>query len=142
MLVSDIMQKDIVTVSPEETAAVASRLLSRHNVGSLPVCGGDGKLRGMLTDRDIVIRCVAGGSDPAQTRVRDIMSRSPVTVSPKDDTARASELMCSAQVRRLPVVEDGKLVGILALGDMALRTGCDMEASRALTEISSNVRRV
>lgn len=141
MLVSDIMNKDVVTVSPEETVEVASRLLSRHNIGALPVCGGDGKLRGIITDRDIVLRCVAGGSSPSSTKVRDVMSRSVVTAAPGDDISRASGLMSSAQVRRLPVVEGGELVGMLSLGDMALRTACDMEAARALTDISSGIRR-
>jgi len=141
MLVSDIMNKDVVTVSPEESVETASRLLSRHNIGALPVCGGDGKLRGIITDRDIVLRCVAGGASPANTKVREVMSRSVVTAAPGDDIGRASGLMSSAQVRRLPVVEGGELVGMLSLGDMALRTACDMEAARALTDISSGIRR-
>ncbi|MGM9521022.1 MAG: CBS domain-containing protein [Oscillospiraceae bacterium] len=140
MLVSDIMNKEIVSVSPEESVALASRLLSRHNIGSLPVCGGDGKLRGIITDRDIVLRCVAVDEDPDIMPVSEIMSRSVITISPQDDINRASELMSIGQVRRLPVTEDGKLVGMLALGDMARSYTCDMEAARALSEISSNLR--
>lgn len=140
MRVSDIMNPEIVCVSPEETVSLAARLLSRHNVGSLPVCGGDGKLRGIVTDRDIVLRCVATDQDPETTPVSEIMSRSVITVSPKDDIRRASELMGVGQVRRLPVTEDGKLVGIVSLGDMAQTSVCDMEAARALSEISSTIR--
>ena len=142
MLVSDIMNTDVISVSPDESALLAARLLSRHNVGSLPVCAEDGTLRGIVTDRDIVLRCVANGDRPSETPVRDIMSRSVVTAAPEDDIARASELMSAAQVRRLPVVKGGKLVGMLALGDLALRTACDMEASKALTEISANIRKL
>ena len=140
MIVSDIMNKDVVSISPEESVALASRLLSRHNVGSLPVCSSDGKLRGIVTDRDIVLRCVAVDEDPEIMPVSEIMSRSLVTCAPSDEIARASQLMSSAQVRRLPVTDKGKLVGMLSLGDMARSRACDMEASRALGEISSNLR--
>ncbi len=142
MRVSDIMSGSPVTVAPDETALHAARLLSRHNVGSLPVCGTDGSLRGIVTDRDIVLRCVANGDSPAKTPVRDIMSRSVIAASPEDDVSRAAELMSRAQVRRLPVVREGRLVGVVALGDLARRTACDMEASRALTEISANFKRL
>ncbi|MGE4483963.1 MAG: CBS domain-containing protein [Oscillospiraceae bacterium] len=141
MVVSDIMNKSVVSVSPDEPVTLAARLLYRYNVGSLPVCTADGKLRGMVTDRDIVLRCVAMESDPETTPIREVMSRSVITASPSDDVSRASMLMADAQIRRLPVVEDGKVVGIVALGDMAKRSTCNMEASKALSEISSNVRR-
>ncbi|MBQ5568081.1 MAG: CBS domain-containing protein, partial [Oscillospiraceae bacterium] len=78
----------------------------------------------------------------AKTPVRDIMSRSVVTASPEDDISRVSELMSRAQVRRLPVVSEGQLVGVIALGDLARRTACDMEASKALTDISANLKRL
>ena len=142
MLISDIMNSDVVTVAPDDTVALAARLLARHNVGSLPVCGGDGRLRGIVTDRDIVLRCVAGGGSPSSTRVRDVMSRSVITVSPDDDAKRASELMSGGQVRRLPVVQGEKLVGMLALGDLAHTAACHDEAFRALADISENVRRL
>ena len=142
MLVSDIMTPNPITIAPEETALHAARLLSRHNVGSLPVCAVDGTLRGMVTDRDIVLRCVANGDSAGKTPVSDIMSRSIVTAGPEDDIQRAASLMSRAQVRRLPVVKNGRLVGMLALGDLARRTACDIEASRALTDISANMRRL
>lgn len=140
MNVSDLMNPCVVSISQDESVALAARLLSRHNVGSLPVCDGSGALRGMVTDRDIVLRCIAPSKDPAQTSVSDIMSRSIVTVNPGDDAKRAGELMGAAQVRRLPVTENGRLVGIVSLGDMAKVTLLDDESRRALTEISSNLR--
>ena len=140
MQVSEMMNKNVVSISPEESTAFASRLLSRYNIGALPVCTRDGRLRGMVTDRDIVLRCVAADSDPEVTPVKEIMSRSLITASPRDDVSRVSGMMATGQIRRLPVVEDGKLVGILSLGDLARSRQFDMEAGRALTEISSNVR--
>ena len=111
MQVKDLMNPSVVTIEPTSSAALAARLLSRHNVGVLPVCGEDRKLRGMVTDRDIVLRCVAAEEDPAQTLVREIMTRGCATVSPQDDCRAATQLMARQQVRRLPVVEGGKLVG-------------------------------
>ena len=141
MQVSEMMNKNVVTISPDETAALAARLLSRNNVGSLPVCGSDGKLRGMVTDRDIVLRCVAAENDPEVTKVREIMSRGIVTVAPEDDVKEAARLMAHEQIRRLPVVREGRVVGMVTLADIARSNRYDMEASKALSEISTNMRR-
>jgi signal-transduction protein with cAMP-binding, CBS, and nucleotidyltransferase domain len=84
---------------------------------------------------------VAAESDPTTTHVREIMTRGVVCVSPDDDVREATRLMSAEQVRRLPVVRDGKVVGMLSLGDMAKTSEFDMEASKALSEISSNVKK-
>ena len=89
MEIKDLMNPSVVTIEPTASAALAARLLSRHNVGSLPVCGEDRRLRGMVTDRDIVLRCVAAEEDPAQTLVRDIMTRGCASVSPHEDCRAA-----------------------------------------------------
>ena len=142
MKVSQLMSTSVVTIAPEESAALEARLLSRHNVGSLPVCGGDGRLRGMVTDRDIVLRCVAPEEDPAQTPVRDIMTRNCTTADPEDDAQDAARLMAQAQVRRLPVTNrEGKLVGVVTLADLARSGRLEAELSQALAEISDNIRR-
>ncbi|MBR7081245.1 MAG: CBS domain-containing protein [Oscillospiraceae bacterium] len=141
MLVKDVMSTRVISASPEEPVSFVSRLLSRSNVGALPVCTSDGKLKGMVTDRDIVLRCVAAGSDPETTAVNEIMSRSVVTASPMDDLKKVSEIMSTAQIRRLPVVDNGKLVGIVSLGDLSRQPHCEMEAAKALSEISSNIRK-
>ena len=141
MKVSDLMSTNIISVTPEQSVASAARLLQRHNIGSLPVCSDEGKLRGIVTDRDIVLRCVAGENDPEETKIKEIMTRGVVTVSPGDDVAEATRVMALEQVRRLPVVEQSRVVGILSLGDMATKDIFDMEASRALAEISSAPRR-
>ena len=137
------MNSNVISVSPDEPAVAAARLLDRHNIGSLPVCSPGGQLRGMVTDRDIVLRCVAAECDPRTTQVREIMTRGIVSVSPADDVREAAQKMAGKQVRRLPVVDDGgKIVGMLSLGDMAKCQIFDMEASHALSEISTNIRKV
>ncbi|MCF2662073.1 CBS domain-containing protein [Pseudoflavonifractor phocaeensis] len=139
MEVRDLMNPSVVSIEPTSSAALAARLISRHNVGALPVCSQDRRLRGVVTDRDIVLRCVAAEEDPAQTMVRDIMTRNCATVSPGDDCREASRVMAVQQVRRLPVVEGGKVVGMISLGDLARSHRMDMEAAQALSEISENV---
>ncbi|MEL4106156.1 CBS domain-containing protein [Oscillospiraceae bacterium CM] len=141
MLVAELMSDSVITIAPDEPASLAARLLYRHNIGSVPVCSADGHLRGIVTDRDIVLRCVAAENDPETTPVREIMTRGLVTVSPTDDVREAARQMAEAQVRRLPVVEGGRLVGMLAIGDMAKTHAFDMEASKALSEISVNIRK-
>ena len=139
MEVRDLMNPSVVSMEPTSSAALAARLIRRHNVGALPVGCGDRRLRGVVTDRDIVLRCVAAEEDPAQTMVRDIMTRNCATVAPGDDCREASRVMSVQQVRRLPVVEDGKVVGMISLGDLARSHRYDMEAAQALSEISENV---
>ena len=136
----DIMNPHVVSIDPTESAALAARLLARHNVGSLPVCGSGGQLQGMVTDRDIVLRCVAAEEDPRSVPVRSIMSRRPAVVTPEDDVRQAARLMSSQQVRRLPVVDKDRVVGVVSLGDLAKCGRYEMEISRALTDISENIR--
>ena len=142
MQVRDLMNPSVVSITPGESAALAARLLSRHNIGSLPVCGEDGYLRGIVTDRDIVTRCIAAEEDPAQTPVREIMTRNCTAVSPEDDPREATRLMAVRQVRRLPVLENGRVVGMISLGDLASSHAYDMEASKALSEISEHIRKI
>ena len=139
MQIKDLMNPSVVSIEPGSSCALAARLISRHNVGALPVCASDGRLRGMVTDRDIVLRCVAAEEDPAQTLVRDIMTRGCATVTPQDDCREATRLMAQQQVRRLPVVDRGKLVGMISLSDLARSHRFDMEAAQALCEISENI---
>ena len=139
MKVKDCMTKNVICVGEFESADVAARLMARYNLGSLPVRRLDGSLSGMVTDRDIVLRCIAAEEDPAQTMVRDIMTRNCATVAPGDDCREATRLMSTQQVRRLPVVEKGKLVGVISLADLARSHRFDMEASQALCEISENI---
>lgn len=141
MRVRDLMSKSVVTITPEESAALAARLLSRHELGSLPVCAADGTLVGIVTDRDIVTRCVAAGEEPGRVPVRDIMSPAPSVITPETPISDAARLMAQRQVRRLPVVEQGHVVGMLSLGDLARSRRTDTEAAAALSDISASLRR-
>ncbi len=142
MIVKDVMSSKLVTVSPEESASVAARLLSRHNIGALPVCTKDGKLKGMLTDRDIVLRCVAAQEDPQRLKVSEIMTRKVYSVEAGESLESASNLMSREQIRRLPVQEGGKLVGMVSLGDMARTPGMTRETAQTLSDISSNMKHI
>ena len=141
MKVSDIMSKNVICVSPEESVAVAARTLTQYNIGVLPVCTGSGKVCGMLTDRDLVTRCMASDLSAAKTTVGQIMTNQVLTVSPEMDASVAAHLMGRKQVRRLPVVENGRLCGMLSLGDLASREEAVMDAADALTDITANLRR-
>ena len=141
MKVCEIMSSKVVCIRQDEPVSAAAKLLKRSNVGALPVCDDARRLRGIVTDRDIVTRCVALDADPAETRVAEIMSRGVVTASPLDEVTHAARVMSADQVRRLPVLDEGKLVGMVTLCDMARESRCDMEAANALTEISGNLRR-
>jgi CBS domain-containing protein len=140
MQIKDVMTRKVVSIAPEESVSVAARSLSRNNSGSLPVCTGDGGLRGVVTDRDIVLRSVAANEDAGQQAVRGIMTRRLITVAPEDSLEQAAGLMAMEQVRRLPVVSAGKLVGMVSTKDLLQAPGMTMEAVRALEGISSNIR--
>ena len=141
MEISEIMTGQVISVSEDEPVTAAARLMKRFNIGAVPVRDEKGRLRGIVTDRDIVLRCVASDETADDTRVRDIMTRNLETASPHDDAGKAAERMAERQVRRLPVTEDGVLIGIVALGDMARCRSCDMEAGQALSGISENFRK-
>lgn len=142
MQVRDIMNSSVVSIHPTESASLAARLLARHNIGSLPVCSGRGLLQGVVTDRDIVLRCVAAEENPLSIPVGEIMTRYPSAIAPEDDVRQAAQLMSSHQIRRLPVVDKGKVVGVVSLGDLAKCGRYEMEISKALTDISENVKRL
>jgi len=139
MKVRDIMTRNVISVAPGESVEVAARTLAQYNVGALPVCGADGKLCGVITDRDMVTRCLASGKTPAQTTVREVMTRDVRMAQPDMDVAVAAHLMGARQIRRLPVVESGKLCGMLSLGDLAKREESVMDAADVLTDITSNI---
>ena len=139
MLVKDLMTRDPLTISPDAPVSAAARLLSRYNLGVLPVSGSGKQLCGVLTDRDIVLRCVAAEKSPDRTPVREIMTRRVLSASPDDDVEKAAWRMSQEQVRRLPVVEDGRLVGLLSLGDLSINREFAMEASSCLAEICRNL---
>lgn len=142
MNVKACMNPHVISVSPEETVAVAARLMARHNVGALPVRARDGSLCGMVTDRDLVLRCVAIDRSPAETSVARVMTCRVQSVTPDASLVQAADLMAREQVRRLPVVEGRRLVGMVSLGDLSQREDYTMEAAEALSEITANIKRL
>lgn len=139
MKVKDIMTKHVIGVGPEESVEVAARTLTQYNIGALPVCNTDGKLCGMITDRDLVIRCMAAGHPADKTKVRQVMTSQVTSVQPDMDVGVAAHLMGRQQIRRLPVTENGKLCGMVSLGDMAVLEDCVMDAADALADITNNL---
>ena len=123
MKVSDLMSTNVVTVPPEFSAADAARTMERSDIGLVP-------------DRDIVTRCVAARIDPKQAKVQDLMTRGVISVTPDEDVKTAAGIMSGEQIRRIPVVEHERIVGILSLADLVHSDIYDMEAAQALTEIT------
>ena len=136
MKLKELMTDRPVQISPEETVAVAARMLSRCNIGSLPVCDQRGVLKGMVTDRDLVIRCLAAGRKPEDTKVWEIMTTGVVSAEPEMEAGAAAHLMGKQQIRRLPVVEQGRLCGMVSLGDLANHDESATDAAGALKDIS------
>ena len=139
MKVREIMTNHVIRIHPDEPVEVAARTLTHYNIGMLLVCGSDGRLCGVVTDRDLVTRCVASGRNIGSTKVRDVMTGRVICAGPEMDVGAAAHLMGSQQVRRLPVVENGKLCGVLSLGDMAMREENVMDAADALADITANI---
>lgn len=139
MQVKSIMNTNVIPIDREESVEVAARLLSAYNVGVLPVCNRDGTLCGVVTDRDLVIRCMAAGRKPEKTKVKEVMTGRVVTVKPDMDAVVAAHLMGREQIRRLPVTENGRLCGMVGLSDLAAREENIMDAADALADITSNI---
>ena len=132
--VRDVMTPGVRTVSPAQSLADAAEVMKGEDVGSVPVVE-EGRLAGIVTDRDIVTRAVAERRDPQTVKVDEIASRDLVTVEPEQDLDEALALMASHQVRRLPVVEEGRLVGMLAQADVALEAK-EKKVGETVEEIS------
>ncbi len=142
MNVKSCMNPHVIAVTPEESVAVAARLMARHNVGVLPVRASDGSLCGMVTDRDMVTRCMALERSPAETSVARIMTSRVASIAPTATLEQAADKMAREQVRRLPVVEGRRLVGMVTLGDLSHREDYVMDAAEALSEITANVKKL
>jgi len=136
MQVKEVMTQGAECVAPDDTLQEAARKMKSLDVGPMPVCN-NGRLAGMLTDRDIVVRCVAEGGDPRSTKVRDAMSEGITYCFEDDDVAEASRLMKEKQIRRLVVLDQNKqLRGIVSLGDLAVSSGAQGAAAEAIQEVS------
>ncbi|HEX5688817.1 MAG TPA: CBS domain-containing protein [Roseiflexaceae bacterium] len=134
MQVRDIMSQDVSALTPTTTIAEVAQQMRHLNVGSIPIVE-DGKLVGIITDRDIVLRVVADGLDPHLEQADLHMTRDPLTITPDTSAEEAERIMARQQIRRLPIVENDSLVGYLALGDLALQNK-DAKVGDTLERIS------
>jgi CBS domain-containing protein len=134
--VREAMTEDPRSIGPSASVVEAARLMRDEHVGSLPITDGD-TLVGMITDRDITTRVVAEAADLATSSVGDVYSQDLISVEPDKDLEEALTLMARHQVRRLPVVEDGRLVGIVAQADIALALSEDEKKTGELVEAIS-----
>ncbi|HEX2312347.1 MAG TPA: CBS domain-containing protein [Thermomonospora sp.] len=130
--IRDIMTGSPVCVAPDTDLGSVARRMRDDDIGAVLVTEGD-ELRGLVTDRDLVVRCMAEGGDPSSTRVADVASGAEATVGPDDDLGKAVSLMRDRSVRRLPVVENGRPVGIVSIGDLAM----ERDERSALADISA-----
>lgn len=132
--IRDVMSSDPCSIEADKPVAYAAKMMKDEDVGLAPVVEGE-QLVGTLTDRDIVTRVVAAGKDPQSVPVKEVASTEVVTVEPERNLDEALQLMAQHKLRRLPVVEDGRLVGVLAQADVA-RQAKDTETGELVKEIS------
>lgn len=136
MLVKDIMSTDIVSLNSKDSTERAAQMMKQFDVGSIPVCNEE-KLVGIITDRDITLNSVAVGANASQQKICDVMTPNPVTGSPSMDIHDAAKIMSKEQIRRLPIVENNNLVGIVSLGDISTEPTLQDNAEEALKNIST-----
>src|SRR4051794_8461992 len=136
----EIMTPDAECVRSDQTLADAARAMRELGVGALPICGDDDRLKGMVTDRDIVVRCVAEGADPGATQVSQLAEGKPVTIGADDPVDEALRTMIEYGVRRLPVIDGDRLVGMVSQADVARETSPEQagELVAALSRAADN----
>jgi len=134
---SDIMSKNVTVIQEEETIRDAAERLAQDDVGALPITDENKVIKGMLTDRDIVVQVVARGRDVDSITARELEQGDLITIRPEDSIEHAADLMATHQVRRIPVVEnDGKVVGIVSQADIA-KTVRPEKTGQVVSEISA-----
>jgi CBS domain-containing protein len=133
----EIMSSDATCVRSTETVSDAAQRLAELDVGALPICGEDDRLQGMITDRDIVVKVLATGKDPRTVQAGDLAQGEAVTIGADDDAAELLRTMIEHKVRRLPVIDGQRLVGIVALADVA-RSMEDPDTGMLLDALSSD----
>ncbi len=140
MQIGNVMTRDVEVIPPKSSVRDAARKMRDLNVGSLPVCDGR-RLQGMVTDRDITIRAVAEGRDPDRVAVREVMTPDVVYAYEDQDVREVADLMRGHQIRRLPIVSrERDLVGIVALGDLAVDVKDDQVTEEVLEDVSKPAR--
>jgi CBS domain-containing protein len=134
--IKEIMTDQVAYLNPNANLVEAAQLMQKHDVGVLPVCQGQ-EVLGIVTDRDIVVRNIAHGQDPKTTPVKNVMTSDVKMVSPEMSLDQAAEVMADHQIRRLPVVDNQRIVGMVALGDLATQAKYDVELGMTLGKIST-----
>ena len=138
MKISDMMTQDPILMSPESSIRMACEVMRDSDIGFMPVTDGE-KILGAITDRDIATRAVAGGLDPAQTKVKDVMSRNIVFIYDDQDELEAARLMQVKQIRRLVVLDRNKrMVGVLSLSDLSLHVKDHALAGEVLERVAEH----
>jgi CBS domain-containing protein len=125
----DMMHPGVECVPEHETLDRAAQLMREHNVGSLPICGDDDRLKGIITDRDIVVKCIATGHDPAKMTAADLAQGTPLWVSADASEDDVVQMMERGLIRRLPVLDEHELVGIISEADLATHLSADKLAA-------------
>ena len=138
MKIRDVMTPNPRTVSPDDTIQAAARVMEVEDTGAVPVVDG-GRVLAVVTDRDIVVRVIAQGGG-VSTLVRNVASPNVICATPEMSTREANDLMSEHKIRRLPVVENNQLVGIVSIGDLAVKEGKDSRTGDTLQSISEGVK--
>ena len=136
MVIRDIMSDPVIVISQDTSVCETANVMREHNIGAVPVVDSNDNVVGIITDRDIVIRNTARGLDPGKTKVSDIMSENVTVVSPEAEIDDVADMMSRDKVSRIPVVENNKVIGVVALSDVALCRDYKIECAEALCEIS------
>ncbi|MFQ6171606.1 CBS domain-containing protein [Oryzobacter sp. R7] len=131
----DVMTTEVEMVGEDDTLADAARRMADLDVGSLPICSADQRLVGVVTDRDIVVRAVAEGRDPSSVAVKEVAQGEAVTIGADDSLEEARAVMADHQVRRLPVIDGDRVVGIISQADVA-RASADADTGEVVQRIS------
>lgn len=132
---SEIMTKDVAVIREEESVREAAERLAKDDIGVLPICDSNKHIKGVLTDRDIVVNVIARGRDINTTRARELEQGEIVTLRPDDSVEHACDLMAQHQLRRLPVVENGSVVGMVSQADVAKNVSLE-RAGRMLLHVT------
>lgn len=136
MKIKDIMNTDPITVSENSTVKYAAELMTKNDIGAVPVTDSNsGRLKGILTDRDIILRCISKDLNTNTITAGDIMTTKTVTVCPDNSVTESARIMAKNQIRRLPVCENGKVVGIVSLGDISRSKLMFAETASAFCDI-------
>jgi CBS domain-containing protein len=133
--------REVMTLNPEcigesQSLLDAARKMAERGYGAMPICGEDNRLKGMLTDRDIVVKAIAKGKDPAGTRAGELAEGKPITIGADDSLEETLQTMAQFKIRRLPVIDGHDLVGIVAVADVARQLGDDRAKGDLIETIS------